>query len=85
MVSMKLQTNLRLPQDLRKVAERYAKTHHYKNLQELAKEAIREKVMKRGYDESFTQKEIELIDKLVELSILRGKIKGEKELWKALK
>ena len=52
---MKPQINLRLPENLKKVAERYAKAHRYRNLQELATEAIREKVMEKNYDESFTQ------------------------------
>ncbi len=38
------QINLRLPEELRKEAEKYAYKHGYKNLQELAKEAIRSKV-----------------------------------------
>ena len=81
---MKQQLNLRLPEDLRKAAERYAKMHKFRNLQELATEAMREKIMGKNYDEDFTPKEIELIDKLVEVSILRGKLHSEKELMKAL-
>lgn len=82
---MKPQTNLRLPKDLRKAAERYAKAHKYKNLQELATEAIREKVMKSDYDGSFTEKEIELIDRLIDVSIKKGKLVSKEELFKALK
>lgn len=85
MVSMKPQINLRLPEDMRKMAEKYAKLHGFKNIQELAKIAIREKVMAKNYDESFTPKEIELIDRLIELSINKGKLATEKELMKALK
>jgi len=82
---MKPQINLRLPKELKKIAEKYAKAHKYKNLQELATEAVREKVMEKNYDESFTPKEIELIDKIIEVSILRKKLHTEKELMKALK
>ena len=84
MVSMR-QINLRLPEDMRKMAQSYAKLHGFKNIQELAKIAIREKVMEKNYDESFTSKEIELIDRLVDLSISKSKLVTEKRLMKALK
>ena len=41
------QLNLRLPHDLKKMAEKYAKRHGYKNIQELAKESIREKLTEK--------------------------------------
>lgn len=85
LVSMKPQINLRLPGELKRVAERYARIHKYRNLQELATEAIREKVMEKGYDESFTEKEIELIDRLIDASIKKGDLVSEKELRKALR
>jgi len=82
---MKPQINLRLPEDLKKVAEKYAKTHKFKNLQELATEAIREKIMEKNYDESFTPKEIGLIDRLIDISIKKGKLVSKEELFKDLK
>jgi Arc/MetJ-type ribon-helix-helix transcriptional regulator len=82
---MKSQINLRLPEDMRKMAEKYAESHGFKNIQELTKAAIREKIMEKNYDESFTPKEIGLIDKLIELSIIKGKLVTEKKLMKALK
>lgn len=87
---MKPQINLRLPEDLKRVAEKYAKVHKYKNLQDLAAEAIREKVMEKKavenkYDESFTPKEIELIDRLIDASIEKGALVSEKEFRKALR
>lgn len=82
---MKPQMNLRLPEDLRKAAEKYAKVHRYRNLQELATEAIREKVTEKDFDESFTGKEIELIDKFIDATIRKGDLVNEKELRKALK
>jgi len=81
---MKPQINLRLPEDMRKMAEKYAKLHGFKNIQELAKVAIREKVMEKNYDESFTPKEIELIDRLIDISIKKGALISEKEFRKAL-
>ena len=82
---MKSQINLRLPEGLRKSAERYAKVHKYRNLQELATEAVREKIMERAYDEGFTPKEIELIDRFIDAAIKKGDLVSEKELRKALK
>lgn len=78
------QINLRLPDNLRKDAEMYVKLHGFKNIQELAKEAIREKVIKKNYDESFTAKEIGLIDKIIDMSISKKRLVSEKELMKAL-
>lgn len=82
---MKPQINLRLPGNLKRAAEKYARTHNYRNLQELATEAIREKVMEREYDESFTPREIKLIDRIIETSIKKGALISEKEFRKALK
>jgi hypothetical protein len=81
---MRSQINLRLPEDLQKSAEKYAKSHKYRNLQELATEAIREKVLEKDYDEDFTSTEIELIDRVIEFSIMKEKLHVEKELAKAL-
>lgn len=39
------QINLRLPEELRREAEKYARKHGYKNVQNFAMEAIREKVL----------------------------------------
>lgn len=82
---MKPQINLRLSENLKKAAEKYAELHRYRNLQELATEALREKIMERKYDDSFTEKEIELIDRLIDASIKKGDLVSEKELRKALK
>ncbi len=82
---MKPQINLRLPEGLKKTAEKYARIHKYKNLQELATEAVREKVMEKNYDESFTEKEIDLIDRIIDVSIKKNKLVSKKELFKALR
>ena len=41
------QINLRLPDELKKTAEKFAKQHGYKGIQELAKDALREKIFEK--------------------------------------
>ncbi len=80
------QINIRLPKNLEKVAEQYAATYGFRNIQELIAEALREKIFfKPQYDESFSEKEIAMIDKLIEQSISKKKLKTEKELLRALR
>ena len=79
------QINVRLRDDVAEYAEAYAKRFGFKNIQELIAESLREKVFYRNYfDESFTPKEIELIDGLIETSTAKGLIKNEKDLMRAL-
>ncbi len=82
---MKPQINLRLPEDLKKAAEKYAKSHNYRNLQELATDAIREKVAGKDYDESFTKNEIEMVDRLIDATIKGGELIGKDKLFKGVK
>ena len=42
---MNTQVNIRLPENLRKIAARYAREHGFKNVQELAQAALRDRVM----------------------------------------
>ncbi|HLD81302.1 MAG TPA: hypothetical protein VJA40_04845 [archaeon] len=81
---MRSQTNLRLPENLRKAAEKHARLHNCKNLQDLAREAIRDKVLEPPHDESLSQREIALIDRLITASLKTGRLYSEKELMKAL-
>jgi len=85
MVSMKPQINLRLPEEMRRTAEKYARSHGFKNIQELATVAIREKVMEHDYDDIFTPKEIGLIDRLIDVSVRKGRLVSKDELFKGLK
>jgi len=77
------QISLTLNENLLHKAEKYAKTYGFRNVQELAAEALREKMFNSEFDEDFTEKEIELIDKLIEVSISK-KVVAEDELRKAL-
>ncbi|MBI2545698.1 hypothetical protein HYV81_00800 [Candidatus Woesearchaeota archaeon] len=81
------QINLTLSKNLQAAAEEYAKRFGFRNVQELATEAIREKVFfsDRGHDEELTPKEIALIEKFIDVTF-KGKrqIVSEKILNKAL-
>lgn len=80
------QINLRLPANLLAAARNYAEHFGFKNVQELTAEALREKVMEESeFDETFTKKEIELIEELAEISIKKGLLGTEEELRKILK
>jgi len=75
------QLNLRLPDELKKLAEKYAHRHGYKNLQELAKDAIRLKVMaKESIETDITKGE----DLFKELPVETRKMYAEisKKEWK---
>ncbi len=78
------QINLKLPEKLLKAAEDYADTYGYRNVQELVYQSVREKVLEKGFDERFSEKEIDLIDEILEKSIKRKKLAGEEELRAAL-
>lgn len=79
------QINLKLPINLVEAAERYAKTYGYRNIQELATESMREKVFEESeYDETFSDKEIELIDELITLSVKNKLFSTEEEMNKIL-
>ena len=79
------QINLKLPENLIKAAEEYAKSYGYRNVQELAAESLREKVFENNeFDENFSDKEIELIDNLIELSVKNNELVSEEKLNKIL-
>ncbi|MBN2127018.1 MAG: hypothetical protein JW703_01335 [Candidatus Diapherotrites archaeon] len=78
------QINLKIPSNLYVTAESFAETYGYRNVQDLALESLREKLFEKNeYDESFSEKEIELIDELIEKSIKKKKFISEEEFLKA--
>jgi len=80
------QINLKLPDSLIDAATSYVKHYGYRNIQELATVAIREKVFdKNEYDETFSDEEIELIDELIATSLKHGDVHSEEEYRKLLK
>ena len=85
MTSASTQINLRLPPKLQSAAEQYTENFGYRNIQELILEAIRDKIFRDNkYDETFSAKEIDLIEKLLSVSIEKGKIKDKNDIIKAL-
>ena len=79
------QINLKLSPNLILAAESYAKNFGFRNIQELAATSIREKIFQQNqFDETFTDKEITLIDKLIETSINKDTLTSEEELNKIL-
>ncbi len=79
------QLNLKMSPNLYNSAQSFAESYGYRNVQELAMESLREKIFEKSdFDESFSEKEIELVDKIIEKSIKKKHFVDEKELMKAL-
>lgn len=79
------QINIKVPSNLYSSAESFVEWYGYRNIQDLIMESLREKIFEKSeYDNSFSEKEIELIDSVIEKSIKRKRLLGEKELLKAL-
>jgi hypothetical protein len=79
------QINLKLSPNLVSAAESYARNFGFRNVQELAATSIREKIFQQNqFDETFSDKEIALIDRLIETSVDRDKLTSEEELNKIL-
>ncbi|HUW66541.1 MAG TPA: hypothetical protein VMW20_00655, partial [Candidatus Nanoarchaeia archaeon] len=84
MTSVSTQINIRLPSKLQLAAEQYTENFGYRNIQEFILEAIRDKIFRDNkYDETFSAKEIDLIEKLLSVSIEKGKIKDQNDIIKA--
>ncbi len=79
------QINLKMHENLYAAANSFAETYGYKNLQDLILDSLREKIFEKNeFDESFSDKEINLIDELILKSIKKKQLVDEKELMKAL-
>jgi len=80
------QINLKLPQNLIKAAESYAKNFGFRNIQELAAASMREKIFQQNqFDETFTDKEITLIDGLISKTLKEKEYISEKDLFDSMK
>ncbi len=80
------QINLKISENLFSSAKDFAESYGYKNIQDLVTDSLREKIYEKSlYDESFSEKEISLIDSIIEKSLKSKKFVSKKELEKALK
>ena len=79
------QINLKLSSKLYSATKMAASKGGFENVQDFIRSTLRERLFERGYDNSFTEKEIKLIDELIEKSLKRGDFVSEKELTNALK
>ena len=85
MTSTGAQINIRLPDRLQSAAEQYVDNYGYRNIQEFILEAIRDKIFRDNkYDETFSDKEIDLVEKLLSVSSEKGKIKDQNDITNAL-
>ena len=79
------QINLKIPENLLKAIQNYVKNFGYRNIQDLATESMREKVFEKNeFDEVFNEKEIGLIDDLIEVTIKNRDFSTEEEMNKIL-
>lgn len=77
------QVNLKLSKKLYAVAESFAENYGYRNVQELAADSLREKIFEKSdFDESFSGREIELIDRIIEKTVKSGKLVDAREYFK---
>ena len=83
---MTKQLNVKLSDELFVVGARFAEKYGYRNIQEVMISSFREKLLDRGmFDNSFSKKEVSLIDEIIDKSIKGGKLGSEKKLMKALR
>ena len=79
------QINLKLPVNLFVAANEYARNFGYRNLQDLATDCVRQKVfVESEFDNSFTEKEVDLIDNAVMKMLKNKDFSTEKEMNKIL-
>jgi Arc/MetJ-type ribon-helix-helix transcriptional regulator len=82
---MSSQINLKLSSKMLAAAKLATSKGGFESIQDFIRATLREKLFERGYDNSFTEKEIKLIDELIDKSLKRGKFVSEEEYKKALK
>ncbi|MBI2575454.1 hypothetical protein HYV82_06240 [Candidatus Woesearchaeota archaeon] len=79
---MNKQINVRLPGTILISAKTYAEEHGFSSIQELIKEAIREKLFEQP---EISKEELALVRKLVEASEKKNLYGTEEQLFKKLK
>jgi len=84
MVTNVKQISLTLPVTLFDATKTYAELFGFRSTQELITEAVREKVMEKDFDETFTDEEIDLIDEFLKTCIRRKDFGTRDELMRVL-
>ena len=83
---MMKQINLKIPLSLYDAALRYVENFGFRNIQDLAAESMKEKIFEKNeFDETFSGKEIGLIDDLIKITLKRKDFGTEEDLIEALK
>lgn len=80
------QINVKIAKNLLEAAQSYSESYGYRNIQELIAESMREKIFEKNeFDETFSEKEIELIEALITKSLENKDFVSEEELFASLK
>ena len=80
-----MQINLKIPLNLFNSAQKYAKEFGFQNIQDLARASLREKINKKvEYDNTFTKRELKLIEKFANKLMEERDFVSEKELYNNL-
>jgi len=80
------QINIKLQKNLYDSATSFAENYGYRNIQELASDALREKIFeKNGFDDSFSENEIELFDSIIEKSLKSKKLVDADDYFREFK
>jgi len=83
---MTKQLNVKISDEFYLAGVKFAEHFGYRNIQDAMITSFREKLLDKGvFDNSFSKKEISLIDKIIDKSLKGGKLGSEKKLMKALK
>jgi len=83
---MTKQVNVKISDEFFLAGVKFAQKFGYRNIQDAMTSSLREKLSEVGaFDNSFSKKEISLIDEMIDKSIKGGKLGSEKKLMKALK
>ena len=83
---MTKQLNVKISDELYLAGAKFAERFGYRNIQDAMVSSFRGLLSENGvFDNSFSKKEISLIDEIIDKSIKGGKLGSEKKLMKALK
>jgi predicted DNA binding CopG/RHH family protein len=82
LIPMNAQVNVRMPTNLLSKAESYAEKNGFSNVQDFIREVVREKLFDGP---GISAKEFELVKKLADVSVRKGLLGTEEELFRKLR